>query len=132
MKRAFAATGDFSADAPALMTIGDSIVMVSAGPRKTTSSLLHLYVPDARTRRSGAHVEAAPPWSKSRPTCRTAIAARWLRTRSATFGKSQRIEETPPAERLPESKRERLDAGIEESNLKGFVRDAAALAHELI
>jgi PhnB protein len=47
MKRAFAATGDFSADAPALMTIGDSIVMVSAGPRKTTSSLLHLYVPDA-------------------------------------------------------------------------------------
>jgi PhnB protein len=47
MKRAFAATGDFSADAPSLMTIGDSIVMVSAGPRKTTSSLLHLYVPDA-------------------------------------------------------------------------------------
>jgi PhnB protein len=47
MKRAFAASGEFSSDAPALMTIGDSIVMVSAGPRKTTSSLLHLYVPDA-------------------------------------------------------------------------------------
>lgn len=47
MKRAFAAKGEFSADVPSLMTIGDSIVMVSAGPRKATSSLLHLYVLDA-------------------------------------------------------------------------------------
>ena len=47
LKRAFAAKGEFASDAPSLMTIGDSIVMVSAGPRKATSSLLHLYVPDA-------------------------------------------------------------------------------------
>ncbi len=47
LKRAFAAKGEFASDAPSLMTIGDSIVMVSAGPRKATSSLLHLYVSDA-------------------------------------------------------------------------------------
>lgn len=47
LKHAFGATGDFAADAPALMRIGDSIVMVSgAGPRDPMPSFLHLYVDD--------------------------------------------------------------------------------------
>ncbi len=48
LKRAFGASGEFAANAPTLMRIGDSIVMVSgAGPRDAMPSLLHLYVDDA-------------------------------------------------------------------------------------
>ncbi len=47
VKRAFDAKGEFSNDGPSVMTIGDSKIMIGAGPRKTTSSLLHLYVRDA-------------------------------------------------------------------------------------
>ena len=96
LKRAFAAKGEFASDAPSLMTIGDSIVMVSAGPRKATSSLLHLYV-RMRTQRSAAQWKQAPSWLKSRPTCRMATAARWSRIRSAIFGRSQRTMEASPA-----------------------------------
>ena len=47
LKDAFGASGDFSADAPSLMCIGDSIVMVSgAGPRDPMTALLYLYVED--------------------------------------------------------------------------------------
>ena len=47
LKDAFGASGDFSADAPSLMCIGDSIVMVSsAGPRDPTPAFLYLYVED--------------------------------------------------------------------------------------
>jgi uncharacterized glyoxalase superfamily protein PhnB len=47
LKKAFGATGDFSTDAPSLITIGDSIVMVSgAGPRDPMPAFLHLYVDD--------------------------------------------------------------------------------------
>jgi len=47
LKRAFGASGDFAADAPAVMRIGDSIVMVSgAGPRLPMPAFLYLYVDD--------------------------------------------------------------------------------------
>lgn len=48
LKSAFGARGTFTADAPAVMTIGDSIVMVSgAGPRDPMPAFLYLYVDDA-------------------------------------------------------------------------------------
>jgi uncharacterized glyoxalase superfamily protein PhnB len=48
LRAAFGAEGEFSRDAPALMKIGDSIVMVGgAGPREPYSAFLHLYVDDA-------------------------------------------------------------------------------------
>jgi PhnB protein len=47
LKRAFRASGDFAAGAPAVLRIGDSNVMVSGvGPREATSSFLYLYVDD--------------------------------------------------------------------------------------
>ncbi len=47
LKIAFGATGDFSTDAPSLIRIGDSIVMVSGvGPRDPMPAFLHLYVDD--------------------------------------------------------------------------------------
>lgn len=48
LKLAFGATGEFQADSPAQLRIGDSIVMISGvGPREAMPSLLHLYVEDA-------------------------------------------------------------------------------------
>jgi PhnB protein len=47
LKVAFQATGDYSEDRPALMKIGDSIIMVSgAGPRDPKPSFLYVYVED--------------------------------------------------------------------------------------
>jgi PhnB protein len=47
LKRAFGATGDFTADGPALIRIDDSIVMVSGvGPRDAMPAFLYLYVDD--------------------------------------------------------------------------------------
>ncbi len=46
--RAFGATGAYTAAAPSLMRIGDSIVMVSGtDARPATRAFLHLYVADA-------------------------------------------------------------------------------------
>jgi PhnB protein len=48
LKDAFGALGEFSADMPSVMRIGDSMVMVSGlGPREATASFLYLYVEDA-------------------------------------------------------------------------------------
>jgi len=48
LKRAFDASGELTPNAPAVMRIGDSIVMVSgAGPREASASLIHLYVDNA-------------------------------------------------------------------------------------
>ncbi len=45
---AFGATGGATANAPAQLRIGDSIVMVSeTGPRRPTASMFYLYVEDA-------------------------------------------------------------------------------------
>jgi uncharacterized glyoxalase superfamily protein PhnB len=47
LNRTFDAQGGFSGDAPALMRIGDSIVMVSgAGPREPKPAFLYVYVKD--------------------------------------------------------------------------------------
>jgi uncharacterized glyoxalase superfamily protein PhnB len=48
LSAAFDARGAYDAERPALMRIGDSIVMVSgSGPRTATRAFLHLYVEDA-------------------------------------------------------------------------------------
>src|SRR5262249_35423503 len=48
VKRVFGATGDYRSDAPAVLEIGDSIVMVSdAGARRPSPAFLYVYVPDA-------------------------------------------------------------------------------------
>lgn len=48
MKQVFDATGDYRADAPAIVTIGDSIVMVSEpGARQPSPAFLYVYVADA-------------------------------------------------------------------------------------
>ncbi len=48
LRRAFDADGEYRGDSPAILTIGDSRVMVSGpGPRAAISSFLHLYVDDA-------------------------------------------------------------------------------------
>jgi PhnB protein len=55
LKLAFAATGDFRADSPSQIRIGDSLVMVSgAGPRDAMPAFLYLYVDniDATYRRA--------------------------------------------------------------------------------
>jgi len=47
LKRACGASGDFAADRPSQLKIGDSIVMVSSvGARHSTSAFLYLYVDD--------------------------------------------------------------------------------------
>ncbi|HEU5218937.1 MAG TPA: VOC family protein, partial [Gemmatimonadales bacterium] len=48
LRRAFGATGALPADRPAVMRIGDSVVMISsAGPRAAMPAFLYLYVEDA-------------------------------------------------------------------------------------
>jgi uncharacterized glyoxalase superfamily protein PhnB len=48
VRHVFGATGDYRPDAPAVLTIGDSIVMVSdAGTRRPSPSFLYVYVADA-------------------------------------------------------------------------------------
>ena len=47
IKSTFAADGEYAADAPSQMRIGDSIVMVSgAGPRQSKPGFLYVYVDD--------------------------------------------------------------------------------------
>jgi len=48
VRRAFGATGELDANRPAVMRIGDSVVMIgSAGPRPAMAAFLYLYVDDA-------------------------------------------------------------------------------------
>lgn len=50
LKNAFDAAGEYAADAPSQMKIGDSIVMVSGvGARGATPSFLYVYVDDVDT-----------------------------------------------------------------------------------
>jgi len=45
LEKVFGATGDVSADAPAIVRIGDSLLMVSApGPREPSPAFLYVYV----------------------------------------------------------------------------------------
>lgn len=67
LKDAFGASGEFVSATPAVMRIGDAIVMVSGvGPRAATSALLYLYVDDIdatyrRALEAGA-VSLEEPW----------------------------------------------------------------------
>ena len=48
IKRVFEATGDYSAERPAVITIGDSNIMISdAGARDVMTAFLYVYVADA-------------------------------------------------------------------------------------
>ena len=48
LRRAFGATGEVHADRPAVMRIGDSMIMVSGiGPRAAMPAFLYLYLDDA-------------------------------------------------------------------------------------
>ena len=48
IRQVFGATGDYQPDVPAVLKIGDSIVMVSdAGVRSATPAFLYVYVEDA-------------------------------------------------------------------------------------
>ena len=48
IKRVFRATGDYRPETPAILTIGDSIVMVSdSGARAASPAFLYVYVDDA-------------------------------------------------------------------------------------
>jgi uncharacterized glyoxalase superfamily protein PhnB len=48
VKRVFDATGDYRAETPAVLRIGDSMVMISdAGPREPMPAFLYVYVRDA-------------------------------------------------------------------------------------
>ncbi len=50
LRHTFGASGTFAADAPSLMRIGDSIVMVSGvGPRAPMPAFLYIYVDDIDT-----------------------------------------------------------------------------------
>jgi len=66
LKDAFGASGEYREDVPSLMTIGDSIVMVSgAGRRRALASFLYLYVEDTddtyrRALKAGAISVEAP------------------------------------------------------------------------
>jgi hypothetical protein len=87
-KNAFGATGE---DRPTIMTIGDSLVMISSvGPRDAMRAFLYLYVDDADM--TYVRWKPAPYRSNSRGTLPTAIGERWSRIRPATFGKSQPIK----------------------------------------
>ena len=47
LKHVFKATGDYRTDRPSVLTIGDSMIMVSdAGIRDVTNSFLYVYVSD--------------------------------------------------------------------------------------
>jgi uncharacterized glyoxalase superfamily protein PhnB len=60
LKRVFGAAGDFQADRPSQISIGDSFVMISgSGPRETFPAFLYVFVDDAdatcqRTLEAGA------------------------------------------------------------------------------
>ncbi len=66
LKAAFDARGDYEEDRPAVMTIGDSKLMVSGvGPREPMPAFLYLYVEDTdaayhRALQAGA-ISLAPP-----------------------------------------------------------------------
>jgi PhnB protein len=48
LKNAFGAAGEFEADRPSIMRIGDSNVMISSvGPRAEAPAFLYLYLEDA-------------------------------------------------------------------------------------
>src|ERR1700687_2344512 len=48
LRQAFGATGEIHADRPAIMQIGDSVIMVSGvGQREAMPAFLYLYVDDA-------------------------------------------------------------------------------------
>ena len=96
VKDVFGATGDYRPDMPTVLSVGDSIVMISdAGIRDPAPAFLYVYVKDAdQTYRRALEAGAR---SKSRQTCRMATVVEWWRTTGAIFGRLQLI--VPPLNR---------------------------------
>jgi hypothetical protein len=62
VKHVFAATGDYRRDMPSVISIGDSMIMISeAGIRKPTASFLYAYVADT----DEAYRQALPAGARS-------------------------------------------------------------------
>jgi uncharacterized glyoxalase superfamily protein PhnB len=73
LKLVFAAEGEYRSDRPAVITIGDSMIMVSdVGVRNPTPAFLYLYVADVDASLSGQGRRGLLPW-KNRPTRLMAI-----------------------------------------------------------
>jgi PhnB protein len=69
LKQAFGAIGDFQAERPSEMIIGDSIVMVSrAWPRDAMPAFLYLYVDDTDQTYQRAHHHRATSLEEPRDT----------------------------------------------------------------
>jgi len=86
LKYVFRATGEYRSDAPTVLSIGDSIIMISdAGIRDPAPAFLYVYVDntDETYRRA---VQAGAPWRNHR-TCRMVTVAEWWRTSGAIPGK---------------------------------------------
>ena len=85
IKQVFAATGDYRADIPAILTIGDSIVMVSdAGIRDPSPAFLYVYVENAdetyrRAVEAGA-VSLEEPWDLPYGDRRGMVRDKWGNT----------------------------------------------------
>ena len=91
IKDVFEATGDYQQDRPAIISIGDSMIMISdAGPRAAMTSFLYIYVPDAdETYRRAIAAGATPleePADMPYGDRRAMIADKWGNTwQIATF-----------------------------------------------
>jgi PhnB protein len=86
VRQVFGATGEYSRDRPAVMQIGDSVVMISdAGMRDPTPAFLYVYVDDAeetyrRALRAGATSLEAPvdtPYGDRRAMVKDAWGNTW-------------------------------------------------------
>src|SRR5262249_24000906 len=82
LRDVFGATGEYRQAAPSVVTIGDSVIMISdAGERQPMPAFLYVYVDDAdATHRPAVPAAPAPRararW-RTRPICPTATAGAW-------------------------------------------------------
>ena len=93
VKQAFGATGEYRADSPAILQIGDSLIMISdAGIRSPSSAFLYVYVQNAddvyqRAIVAGAH-SIEPPLDTPYGDRRAMVEDNWGNTwQIATYRK---------------------------------------------
>src|SRR5262245_51657061 len=90
LRRVFGAIGDYRPDLTTVMSIGDSMVMISeAGICKPMAAFLYVYVEDADEYIAGQSTPSRLHW-KSRQSCLMATDAEWWRMRGAIFGRLPR------------------------------------------
>jgi len=92
VKHVFGKMGDYEPDRPAVLSLGDSRIMISdAGMRQPAPAFLYVYVEntDEAYRRA---IEAGAR-TLEKPCGRTVTVAQWWQTSGAIFGKSLLISE---------------------------------------